>query len=99
MKVLLKLFGCFLVAILSLVLGGIVVQAIGAHAATIPSNASPAAQMLAAFLGYGVLAVGMAPLAAGLTGTTTARAGAVVSFLVLALGVNTMIEAAFFTTL
>lgn len=99
MKVLLKLLVCLFVAILSLVLGGMIVQAIGAHAAALPSTTSPTARTLAAFLGYGVLAVGLAPLARGLAGSALVRAVVVICFLVIALGVNTIIEAFFFTTM
>lgn len=99
MKDLLKVLGCCLVAIVSLVVGGMIVQALKLPAAQMPGNTSPTTQMLAAFLGYGVLAAGLAPLARGLAGTPLSRTGAIICFLVVTLGINTMIEAFFFTTL
>lgn len=95
MKVLLKLLGCFLVAILSLVLSGFVSQLLKLPSAAV---ADQTLQMLMAALACCILTAGLIPLARGLGGPGAVRACAMTAFMLLAFAVNTLIEAFFFIT-
>ena len=55
--------------------------------------------MLLALAGGAVLVAGLYPVSRGLAGQPLARAGALFNFILLALAVNTMIEASFFSSI
>jgi len=97
MKDLLKLAVCWIAFALSLVAGGAIGQILHLHVGAMPGGVT-AESMFAAQLAAGVvLVVGLYPLARGLAARGIVRVGVVAGFLLLALGLNGVIEARCFT--
>lgn len=97
MKTLLKILACEAVFLVSMMVAGAVITVLHLPWARIPNPPAPGVQFLLSALSGLVLIVGMIPQASGLAGSKGARATALIAFLALALGVNTMIEGSAFT--
>ncbi len=98
MKTTLRLVSCWIAFVAALFLSGIIVQALHLHQATAPGSV-PMRSMILVQLGAGaVLVIGLWPLARSLAAPPAARAAAFIGFLLLASGVNSLIEAKKFTS-
>ncbi len=100
MRTILRIAVCWVAFVAALVLSGVIGGLLHLPAIAMPGGTSSQA-MFAMFLaqlvaGF-VLVVGLVPLARGLAAPAPLRAVAIGSFLLLALGVNGMIEAKMFT--
>jgi hypothetical protein len=96
MKVVLKLTACWGVFALSLLAAGLLARSL--HLQLIPAGTNlPLLPHLSRMLvAAAVLTSGLAPLARGLSGPAVTRCAAIALFLFLALGVNTLLDAAIF---
>lgn len=97
MKTLGKLIACWLVYGVSILVTGIVAHLFHLSAVNMHNPAPPATQFLTACASAAILVIGLWPLASGLTAPAAWRAAAIGSFLLLALGVNGLIETAKFS--
>ena len=97
MRTILRIAICWVAFVAALFLSGIVSGILHLPAAPMPGNSTPQTMFLAQLVAGLVLVVGIFPLARGLAASTPLRAVAVGSFILLALGVNGMIEAKKFT--
>lgn len=99
MKTLGKVVVCWFAFVVALVFAGIVIRMLHLPIPAVPGNGARGAQFGLTLMGGMVLTIGLWPIAQGLSGSLGKRAIALVAFLVLAFGVNTLIETATFTTL
>lgn len=99
MKTVGKIVVCWFAFVVALVVAGILIRTLHLALPEVPGNGARGVQFGLTLLGGMVLVIGLWPIAQGLSGSLGKRAIALVSFLALAFGVNTMIEAANFTTL
>jgi hypothetical protein len=97
MKAVFRLVLCWVAFVVALMLGGFAGAALHTPAAHLPGGASPQSLFLLQLAGGVVLVIGLWPLARSLAAPALLRAGAFVVFLLLALGVNGVIEARKFT--
>lgn len=97
MRTILRIAVCWVAFVVSLLLSGVISGIL--HLPTVPMpGGTPVKTMFLAQLAAGaVLIVGLFPLARGLAAPAPLRASALASFILLALGVNGMIEAKMFT--
>jgi hypothetical protein len=97
MRTILRIAVCWVAFVAALLGSGIVSGLLHLPAVAMPGN-TPVQSMFLAQLAAGlVLVVGLIPVARGLAAAAPLRAAALGSFLILALGVNGMIEARMFT--
>lgn len=97
MKSTMKFLGCFLAFLISLPTGGIVAQILHLNLQSPRLKFEP--NFPALLIAGAVLTAGLVPLTRGLAGSKWLRAGTIATFLFLALGVNTVIEASVFSTI
>ena len=98
MKTLGKLLACWGALVLALPVAGTLILLLEMHPLQPPGNTPPRTQFLLSLLARLVLVLALYPLARRLAGSFGQRAAAFIAFLFLAIGVNTTIEAAIFTT-
>lgn len=99
MKTLGKVVVCWFAYFVALVVAGILIRTLHLPVPAVPGDGSRGVQFGLSLLGGMILVIGLWPIARGLSGSLTKRAIALVAFLVLAFGVNSLIETATFTTL
>ena len=97
MRTILRIAICWVAFAAALLLSGVISGILHLPAAPMPGNTPPQTMFLAQLVAGLVLVVGIFPLARGLAASAPLRAVAVGSFILLALGVNGMIEAKMFT--
>jgi hypothetical protein len=97
MRTILRIAVCWVVFAAALLLSGVISAILHLPAVPMPGNTSAQTLFLMQFVAGLVLVVGLVPLARGLAASAPLRAVAVGSFILLALGVNGMIEAKMFT--
>ncbi|HVN93156.1 MAG TPA: hypothetical protein VMT38_05650 [Terracidiphilus sp.] len=97
MKALFRLVVCWFAFVVALMLAGVIAAALHISMGRLPGGASPQALFIMQLIGGVVLVVGLWPLARSLRGPAVLRAAAFVAFLLLAFGVNGVIEARKFT--
>ncbi len=97
MRTILRIAVCWVAFVAALLGTGVIGGLLHLPAIAMPGNTPPQTMFLAQLAAGLVLVVGLVPLARGLAASVTLRAGAIGSFLILALGVNGMIEAKMFT--
>lgn len=93
MKIVLKIVACWAAFVVSLILAGIAVGILHLRPMAAPPGMTPSGAMLGAALAGAVLVAGVTPLAMGLRGSRDRRGAALFVFLLLALGVNGLLEA------
>ena len=98
MKTTFRLVLCWIAFIAAIFLSGAISGILHLHAVAMPGGASPQSLFLSQVVASAVLVIGLWPLARSLAGPAWVRAAAFISFLLLALGVNGMIEAKKFTS-
>jgi hypothetical protein len=99
MKTILKLVACWAAFLVSLAAGGMLTFLLHLRLNT-PVDSTPAAMRTLAILTAGALLVlGLWPMARGLAGSIAARAAVLSIFLLLALGVNTLLDTAIYSNL
>lgn len=96
MKDFLKIAGCWASFVVSLFAGGFLLAALHLHMNQ--ADHRTAAHFAAVLIAGAVLVAGLYPMARGLAASTITRIAAVTTFLVVAMGINTMLEAEIFTT-
>jgi hypothetical protein len=99
MKTILKLAGCWAAYFVALVVSFAVVGALKLHTNPPLDNLPATVRMLLALAAGAVLVAGLFPMVRGLAGGAATRMAAMINFLLLALALNTMIEASFFSTI
>jgi hypothetical protein len=97
MRTILRIAVCWVVFAAALLLSGVISAILHLPAVPMPGNTSAQTLFLMQFVAGLVLVVGLVPLARGLAASAPLRAVSVGSFILLALGVNGMIEAKVFT--
>jgi len=97
MRTILRIAVCWVAFVAALLLSGVISGILHLPAAPMPGNTPPQTLFLAQLVAGLVLVVGIVPLSRGLAASVPLRAGAIANFIVLALGVNGMIEAKMFT--
>lgn len=97
MRTILRIAICWVAFVAALFLSGVISGILRLPAVSMPGNAPPQTMFLAQLVAGFVLVVGLVPLSRGLAALVPLRAGAIGSFILLALGVNGMIEAKVFT--
>lgn len=99
MKSLVKVVACWFAYVVALVVAGILIRTLHLSVPAVPGNGARGVQFALSLAGGMVLVIGLWPIARGLSGALWKRAVAMVAFLVLAFGVNSLIETSTFTTL
>ncbi|HEV2277535.1 MAG TPA: hypothetical protein VGS02_05145 [Acidobacteriaceae bacterium] len=99
MKTVAKVIVSWFSFVVALVVAGILIRVLHLPVPALPGDAGPGLRFALTLVGAMVLVIGLWPVARGLSGAFGTRAIALVSFLLLAFGVNTLIETATFTTL
>lgn len=99
MKTLGKVLVCWFAYVVALVAAGILIRTLHLGLPAVPGDGSRGVQFGLTLLGGMVLVIGLWPVAQGLSGSLGKRAIALVAFIALAFGVNSLIESATFTTL
>lgn len=99
MKVVGRVLACWVAYVVALVVAGVLIRVLHLPLPAVPGNGGPGVQFALTLVGGMVLVIGLWPIAQGLSGSLGKRAIALVAFLVLAFGVNSLIETATFTTL
>jgi hypothetical protein len=97
MRTILRIAVCWVAFVTALLGNGMIGTLLHLPSVTMPGNTSVQSMFLAQLAAGLVLVVGLVPMARGLAAPTSLRAIALGSFLLLALGVNGMIEARVFT--
>lgn len=97
MRTILRIAICWVAFAAALLLSGVISGILHLPAVPMPGNTPPQTMFLAQLVAGLVLVVGIFPLARGLAASAPLRAFAIGSFILLALGVNGMIEAKMFT--
>jgi hypothetical protein len=98
-KDLLKLLGCWAAFAASLVCSGILIGALHLHTNHPTNMDTGPMHIFTVFAAGGLLVLGLWPLARGLAGPSAARVTVVGVFLLLALGVNTILDGLIYTTM
>ena len=99
MKIMPRILACWFVFVCGLVASGIAMRVLHLSPIEVPGGPRPGLMFLLSLIAGLVLVIGLWPIARGLSGSYAYRAVALAAFLLLAFGVNTLIETAQFTTL
>jgi len=99
MKTILKVAGCWAAYVGGLMVFAVLMSVLKLHMSSPVPQGSRGMQFLLTLVSGAVLVLGLFPVSRGLAGGAGSRMAAVAGFLALALGVNTVIETSFFTTL
>jgi hypothetical protein len=97
MKDLFKLVICWIAFIAAVITSGIISRVFHLSSITLPGGFSVQSMLLLQLIGGAVLVVGLYPLARGLAARGIVRAAAIGGFLLLAFGLNGLIETRIFT--
>lgn len=92
-----RLLFCWAATMVSFILAAIIIGLLQLNTAPAPGNPTHGTILLMDAVSKAVLVAGLFPLARSLAGSARQRAAAMIAFFGLATGVNTMIEASFFT--
>ena len=99
MKVMPRIIACWFIFACGLVASGIAMRVLHLSPPEVPGGPKPGLMFLLSLIAGLVLVIGLWPIARGLSGSYAYRAVALVSFLILAFGINNLIETSKFTTL